>query len=121
LEERQLISGWLDGGKCAYSLDLPPTISDTVNIPGFTDDTGKMPVGLIIEPSKAFGPLSYKIDVTQAQIDQAAIGVGKIFCAGLISYDDMRGNNRKTALCMIYNFGIRGWTVYPDKRFNFHT
>jgi hypothetical protein len=124
-----------NGGRCSYGIDFgnggdprstvtqleslfyrhPPSM-----IPGLSDASGLGPVNSTIESGKETSA-AYKIAATDSEIAQAKSGRGRVFCASLLLYDDMRGNHRKTGVYVAFDFGMDAFTLVPDERWNFHT
>ena len=92
------------GGRCSYGMDFTKLQSLFYGhlpsmIPGFTDASGLSAVNSTYESGKEISA-SYKIDATDSEIAQAKSGIGRVFCASLLLYDDMRGTTAKLELVL---------------------
>jgi hypothetical protein len=108
------------GGECAYAVE-PPKFGAAAKVPGFFDESGQIPMGIIVDAGKDVGPFRYPLNATQQDIAQARSGIGKIYCRFVIVYDDMRNNAHGTNVCFWYNFGISAFLLCSEKGANYHT
>jgi hypothetical protein len=110
-------SAW---ARCEYSLSGPSKIHRNIEIPRFTDQYGLVPPGVMVEPEKSIGPFPADLDASTSQIEQAHVGNGRIYCQGLIIYDDVRNNPHMTRVCFVFNFGANAFILCPERGANYH-
>jgi hypothetical protein len=108
--------------KCDYAIvGTPEGLTIRFSANDVTDESGFIAEGVIIAPNDRIGPFSASLNATKEQIDQARIGIGRIYCQAAIGYSDMRDNFHETKVCMGYNFKYNAFILCPDKGANSHT
>jgi hypothetical protein len=106
---------------CQYSQPgVPPQIEFASPIQGFTDIRGRVPAGYVVEMGTSIGPFPAALKATEQNISQAKAGNGKIYCQGLLLYEDVRSTEHTTRVCWVYNFGVGAFTLCPENGANYH-
>jgi len=106
---------------CKFSNAGAPDIHFAGQMPGFTDERGLVPPGVMIDKEQMLRPpFLVALDATKQQIEQARLGNGKIYCQSLLRYADVRNYEHTTRLCFVFNFGTKGFLLCSEKGTNYH-